>query len=216
MSDFLVHFVTPRQGTAYDVVMSILWDQTLRAINPFGIARRTAPDPTTQRTACLSEVPLHHLSRLAQRRSSYGLGFSKQFILGRGGGPVWYVETGSPSHMAIQAIITQALAADDSASQPVWSITPFIDTPGDFPGGNYRFEWERERRHVGDLHFDTHDVELLIVPAHLHGAAAGFFYGVWEESSGPAYFCPIIDPDWSIDQVTEVFATHDYSWMRGR
>ena len=217
MSNFVVHFASPSEGKrAYDVVMSILWEQNLRAVNPYGVARRIAPDPSTQRSACLSEVPLHLLARLASRRSSYGLGFSKQFILEKGGGPIWYVEHGSPSDRAIRAMIASALAAEDPKSDPVWALTPFIDSPGDYAGGSYRFEWEREWRHVGDLKFNTAHVEFLIVPEKLHGPATSFFYEAREDNSGPAYFCPIIDPYWDMDQVRATFENHDYSWMRGQ
>jgi hypothetical protein len=215
MSNFVVHFVSPHEPkSAYDVVMSILWERTLRAFNPFGIARHIAPDPRTQYAVCLSEVPLHLLARLADRRSSYGLGFTKQIILERGGGPIWYVENESPSYRAIEVMIDAALAADDPASESIWSITPFIDAPGDYPGGSYRFEWEREWRHVGDLSFETSNVEFLIVPEELHDVAQGFFYQAWEENLGPAYFCPIIDPYWNLDRVRATFENHDYSWMR--
>ena len=54
-----------------------------------------APRTISQMVACLSQIPLHQITRLAERRSSYGLGFTKDFILERGGGPVWYVEQGS-------------------------------------------------------------------------------------------------------------------------
>ena len=215
MSNFVVHFASEQDGqNAYDVVMSILGERNLRAASPFGIARNNAPDLTTQFAVCLSEVPLHLLARLAERRSSYGLGFTKQFILERGGGPIWYVEYESPSHHAIQDLIDTARSSDNPASNSIWAVTPFIDAPGDYPNGSYRFEWEREWRHVGDLGFETRDVEFLIVPEELHEAAEGFFYRAWRENIGPAYFCPIIDPYWDLDRVRETFETHDYSLMR--
>ena len=214
MSNFVVHFASAQKvQRAYDVVMSILGKRTLRAVNPFGLARQIAPDPVTQSTVCLSEVPLHLLARLAKRRSSYGLGFTKHFILERGGGPIWYVEYASPSHRAIQGLIDRALASEDPSAESIWTLTPFIDAPGDYAAGSYRFEWEREWRHVGDLVFETRDVEFLIVPEELHGAATGFFYQAWEENLGPAYFCPIIDPYWELDRIRETFETHDYTWM---
>jgi hypothetical protein len=214
MSEFVVHFARDYEGkSAYDVVMSILWARVVRAVNPFGIARDRAPSPESQRTACFSEIPLHLISRLADRRGTYGLGFTKRFLLENGGGPIWYVEHGGPAHTAIEALLAQALHSTEPLHEPIWGLTPFIDTPMDYQGGSYRFEWEREWRHVGDLPFEVRDVQFLIVPERQHGLAQGFFYQAWQDNTGPAYFCPIIDPYWDLRQVRDTFQNHDYSWM---
>ena len=57
---------------------------------------------------CFSEIPLDQLGRLVQRRSLYGIGFSKSYILSRGGGPVWYVQYASPAHLALKHQVQQA------------------------------------------------------------------------------------------------------------
>jgi len=206
MSDYVVHFTKEYGGrSTYDNVISILYHRILRAVNPFGIARNRAPNIDSQRTGCFSEVPLHLINRLAQRRGRYGIGFTKQFLLEHGGGPIWYVEHGSPSEQCIQQLIVEALRSSFPQAHPIWSITPFIDSPGDYPGGSYRFEWEREWRHIGDLHFTEDDVAFLIIPEELHGLARNFFQDAHENYTGPAYFCPFIDAAWGLDKVRQAF-----------
>jgi hypothetical protein len=49
----------------------------------------------------------------------------------------------------------------------------------------YFFEWEGEWRKIADFNFDTDDVECLIIPEDLHGAAKNFFIDVKQENPGP-------------------------------
>lgn len=199
ISDYVVHFTRASDGkTAYENIMSILSTCILSAANPFGIARRRAPDVSTQCAVCFSEIPLHLISRLAERRGSYGIGFSKQFLLDSGGGPIWYVESGSAAANAVNQLMISGIRSHDD---PIWTVTPFIDSPGDYPNGAYRFEWEREWRHIGDLHFIQTDPSFLIIPKKLHEKARSFFRGVLVDNSGPAYSCSFIDPRWDLDEV---------------
>lgn len=202
MSDYVVHFTKPCNGSnAYENCLSILADRLLEARTPFGIARYRAPLPLTQCSVCFSEVPLHLINRLVERRGSYGVGFTKDHILQRGGGPIWYVENGSEMSIAMNLLIEQALGTNNPDEEPIWRITPFIDLPGDYPGGAYRFEWEREWRIVGDLQFSENDVAFLIIPEELHQQARIFFENALQDHIGPAYLCPYIDASWSRDQV---------------
>ncbi len=204
MSDYVVHFTKSTQNhTAYDNMMSILYDRVLHAGNPFGIGRHTAPNIDTQRAVCFSEIPLHLLGRIADRRGEYGIGFTKQFILGRGGGPIWYVEHEGLAEGAIQTIIHRAVVEPNPEANPIWTLTPFIDSAGDYPNGAYRFEWEREWRHVGNLNFAVEDVAFLIIPENLHGVARKFFQVALDANSGPAYFCPYIHARWNRDRVRQ-------------
>ncbi len=209
MSEYVVHFTKDfGDRTPYDNMMGILSRRILRAVTAFGIARGRAPDVDNQRAVCFSEVPLHLLGRLAERRGPYGIGFSKEFLLQKGGGPIWYVEAGSPTAKAVQELVTQATHSSCPEGHPIWSITPYMDCPGDYPRGSYRFEWEREWRHVGDLHFDENDAAFLIIPEDLHSAATAFFLDVLHENLGPAYFCPFIDAQWNRRQIRDAFLRH--------
>jgi hypothetical protein len=45
------------------------------------------------------------------------------------------------------------------------------------------------------------DVAFLFIPEDKHSAAWCFFGDAVHENIGPGYFCPYIDPRWSIEQV---------------
>ncbi len=206
MSDYVVHFTKDfNTKTAYENQLKILHSRVLMAMSSFGIARKLAPGAVPQKAVCFSEIPLHLISRLAERRGLYGMGFTKQFVLDRGGGPVWYVERHGPAETALQHLIGQALSSNSAEMSPIWSLTPFVDSTGDYATGSYRFQWEREWRHLGDLHFTERDVAFLTIPENLHGAAYGFFANAFHNNTGPAYFCPYIDPGWNLEKVRETF-----------
>ncbi len=169
MSDYLVHFTKPTDtSTCYSVMMTILGTRMLKARRAFGLAREQAPIPQSQYTVCFSEVPLHQLGRLATRRSDYGIGFTKEYISGKGGLPIWYLRKDSVALQAAFQLLNRAKAATNPENDPIWTLTPFIDASGDYGASQYRFEWEREWRHVGDLSFSENDVSFLILPEHEH------------------------------------------------
>ena len=204
-SDYLVHFTKPSlESSEYSNMMSICGSGRLRAANPFGIGRH-APASVPQRAVCFSEIPLHELSRLADRRSSYGIGFSKEFVSSRGGCPVWYVAKDSVNADVLQTMMSEALQNRTSASQRIWELTTFIDFPGDYPTGTYRFEWEREWRVRGSLSFRESNVAFLVIPEILHHTARTFFRNAIDENIGPGYLCPYIDPRWDWDRVIAAF-----------
>jgi hypothetical protein len=99
------------------------------------------------------------------------------------------------------SILALMQAAKKDADAEIWKVTPFIDAPGAYGKSTYFFEWEREWRKIGDLKFDTSDVECLIIPEDLHEAARGFFEEVKQDNTGPVYDCPFIDPYWSRKQI---------------
>lgn len=204
MSDYLVHFTKDFDGaTAYENSLSILSLQTIQARTPFGLARQFALSPEGQRTACFSEVPLHELNRLAQRRGPHGLGFPKQVVRKAGGVPVWYAYARSPANLALLELVRHAKTAGE-ADHPIWKIAPFVDAPGEYSGKKYFFEWEREWRVAGDFNFTIGDVAFLVMPEDLHEAARSFFETAVENNSGPGYFCPFIDASWDKAKISEV------------
>jgi hypothetical protein len=212
MSDYVVHFtkVTPgeeRTRTAFEIeldadyesMLLILGNGVILAKNPFGVAYAAAPDIDTQKCACFSEIPPGHWQRLIdRRRTKYGIAFHKQFIVERGGGPIWYAYKDTPHLDAVRCLMSKA-AGDPSAE--IWNLTPYIEAPGDYPvprGGTAprRFEWEREWRHVGNFRFTPENVAFLLIPEELHSKAHGFFSNAQAMNLGPAYFCPYVDPSW--------------------
>jgi hypothetical protein len=207
ISDYVVHFTKPSNNRdQYDNIMSILWHRVLKAGGPFGFAKSWAPDGNSQRSVCFSEIPLHRLERLADSRGDYGIGFTKRFLIERGGGPVWYVEKDGPAYAALQQLRQRAASKPDD---PIWRITPLIDAPGDYPKGKYRFEWEREWRCVGSLRFAVEEVAFLILPEKHHGAAGGFFQSAIMDNFGPGYLCPYLDPRWDLTRVRKALDAGD-------
>jgi hypothetical protein len=78
--------------TGYDPWIKILGGRTLKTgAKPLGAARRVPGIEDSQLVVCFSEIPLDMLDRLVERRSLYGLGFSKATIVGKGGAPLWYL-----------------------------------------------------------------------------------------------------------------------------
>lgn len=213
MSDFVVHFTRPGPPyhDAYQNMMSILGARTLiPGAEGFGIARREAVVADRHRSVCFSEIPLDQLARLVQRRSLYGIAFRKSFILSQGGGPVWYVQYGSPAHLAMKHQLDQALAAKEPQKEPVWAVTPFVDIQGDAHNApySYRFDWEREWRVPGLLRFTEYDVAALFLPEEVHTLARDFFAWAVRERAGPGYFCPVLDPGWKEEQIQEALEEH--------
>jgi len=213
MSDFVVHFTKPGPPfhDAYQNMMNILGTRTLiPGAQGFGLARKEPQVADRHRAVCFSEIPLDQLSRLVQRRSLYGIGFSKSFILSQGGGPVWYVQYASPAHLSLKHQMDQALAAPDSRAHPLWAMTPFVDIQGDKHNApySYRFDWEREWRVPGLLRFTEYDVAALFLPEELHPTARGFFEWAVREKAGPGYFCPCLDPLWTAPQISAALEKH--------
>ena len=205
-SEFITHFTKPTAThSEHDILLSICGNGTLLAANPYGIARNSAPNVDSQKVVCFCEVPLHCLGRIASRRSRNGIGFRKTFARTRGAGPIWYVEKDSPQHFGIQNLMA-AVSAPHLATQPIWSLTPFIDVPGEYPTGTYRFEWEREWRCVGNFTFTPDDVAFLVIPSELHIAARDFFRNARNENLGPLFGCPYIDSAWDAATVARALS----------
>jgi len=196
MSPYVVHFTkVAANQTAYEMQLSILGKRRIEARSKFGIGRKFEPCP---KAVCLSETPLHLLSRLAEKRGSYGLGFRKEFIVEKDGGPVFYAYKGTPCHSALAKLLE---LAQHSPNDPLWRVAPFLEQPGQYGVAPYFFEWEREWRLPRDLHFATADVAFLIIPETLHAKARRFFDDAECNDLGPNYQCPYIDPVWDIKKV---------------
>lgn len=205
MSDYVVHFT---QGGASDEddwrFLRICWDQRLEAQSSYGIGRNCSPASADHRVVCFSEIPPECWPRLSVRRqSNYGIGFRKDFLCKEGGCPVWYVRQGSPQKRAIQEMMRNE---SSNPLSPLWRITMFVESPGNYGGTDYEFDWEREWRHSGDFVFSLMDVAFLLIPEELHSAATSFFAEAESANSGPAYFCPFIDPLWEQSRVLQSLA----------
>ncbi|GAA0400635.1 hypothetical protein GCM10009541_49730 [Micromonospora gifhornensis] len=156
MSDYLVHFTENEVN-----LVSILQEGEIRPGGPFGSAANLEDRLGSQKSVCLSEVPLDQLNRLMARHGRYGLGFTRDFIRQRGGARVWYLDRDAPAQIAFNEMVRQAMIGGVNPAAEIWRLTPFIDrvTPG-----KYEFEWEREWRVVGGLSFEHSDLAFVLLP----------------------------------------------------
>jgi hypothetical protein len=207
MSEYAVHFTKTAQMTsAYDVMITILWQGRILSGGPFGAAKNLIALGNAQKSACFSEIPLDLLARLIARRSQYGIAFRQDFLVDRGGARVWYLDKDGPVADSFKETVRAAMAGGIVPSDAIWKVTPFVDYPGDYGGTQYRFEWEREWRVPGGLAFGPDDVAFLFIPEAFHGTARTFFEGALRENTGPAYLCPYVDPTWDMTRIQAAFA----------
>lgn len=198
MSKFVVHFTRESSdNSAFLNSLAILYARNIEARTAFGAGRKLPP---ARKSVCFSEAPLHELARIAKGRGMHGIGFRKEFLVERGGGPILYAYKDTDHAKAIDRMVREAV---DEPDHPVWSIAPFVDLPGTYGNSKYLFEWEREWRVVGDLEFDTEDPAFLIIPEAEHDAARGFFDDAEADDIGPNYKCKFIDPFWDEDKIRE-------------
>jgi Putative abortive phage resistance protein AbiGi, antitoxin len=198
MSDYVVHFTKASENrTAYENSLSILGQRKLEARNRFGVGREFQSSPEC---VCLSEIPLHHLGRLAIKRGSYGIGFKKEFVVQRDGGPILYAYKGTEHAKAMKKLVAEH---QSDPTHSIWRVAPFVDVPGVY-NSEYCFEWEREWRLTGDLEFEVNDPAFLIIPDDLHKNAREFFDVAEAENVGPNYQCKFIDPYWDKEKIAEV------------
>jgi hypothetical protein len=216
MSEYVVHFCRTREA-----LTAILTSGAIEGRTPFGWAREFEQDRDaahqrgenlhgypTQKSVCLSEVPLDLLDRLVARRGPWGLGFRKQSVIDDGGAPVWYVEKDTVLARALTGL-QQSLTTPTPSQRRDWHrITPFIDKVGEFPDGTvYRFEWEREWRVPRRLDlYVGHPAFLFALTAeHAQLVADLTVQGV---AGTPHGIAPLLDPTWTESELQAALTQH--------
>ena len=191
LSDYVVHLTRdqgPMRGPEFSLV-DILRGQIIEARNKFGIGRAFEHCPPV---VCFTEAPLHQLRRVAERRSFYGFGFRKSFILASGGNPVFYAYGDRGD-----ALAEIMLGAQHHADHPMWRTAAFIEQPQ--PGN--AFEWEREWRVQHRLPFGSIHVQFITGPEDQHEDMRAHFDEEREANDFPNYRCPLIDLTWDADRI---------------
>jgi hypothetical protein len=158
MSEWVVHFTKSEEA-----LRSILSDRRIHPSGPFGQGRNVAEVAAGHQSACLSEIPLDRLDRLYARHGRWGIGFDKEFVSRVGGARVWYLDADSSLGKVLFRAVGSLLRAQDF-EDPLWRMTPFIDSMADGEPYSYRFDWEREWRVPGGLQFDLDDVAFVMTP----------------------------------------------------
>lgn len=190
LSDYVVHLTRDQgQMSAEFALVGILRGGEIEARSRFGPGRRHQHCP---QTLCLTEAPLHQLKRIADRRSQYGFGFTKQFVLGSGGGPVFYAYGDQGA-----ALVEIMQAAANDAAHPIWRAAAFFEQPQ--PGN--AFEWEREWRVAGRLPFGVNDLRFITAPEDQHEAMRRYFDEEHAAGNMRDYRCPLIDLAWDAERI---------------
>lgn len=163
-SDYLAHFTTGRRpcstaknnptakvkGTsAYDRVLAILRGKKILA----------SKLPWNNKEAiCMTECPWGSLLDHAKRYSPYGIGFKKEFIFSKEGGPAFYVR---PDLYEKQTWNDDVLTFV-TPFWPSYRPAPLL-TNGLLRNRNIDYSHEREWRVPKDLEFEYEDIEFIVL-----------------------------------------------------
>jgi len=215
LSPCIVHLTRDTNGrSARDVLISIIDEWKLRAINPMGrAARRTELSrllKENQKVVCFTEVPWEYLSLLVVpikgrqiNFGPYGIAVTRAWARENGVNPIWYLDQTRGHNWLttpFDKILRKALKKPEEFDEhPVAELAPFIDVMG--TGTNTssnqpyarEFWWEREWRHVKDLIL-PHELVVLCPESErrkFKKIVADHHYGR----------CPIIDPTWSGEKI---------------
>jgi hypothetical protein len=195
MSDYVVHFTkATRESNCAFNMESMLLAGEISARRKYGVGRYY---PHCPECVCLSETPIHNLSRIKRLRGSYGFGFSKDFIIRSGGGPLFY--TTNEIYEAVSTLMGQS-RSDPAA--PIWVLAPFIDVLRN----NYQFDWEREWRVPHSLAFGPQDISFMLFPEEEHKDFSDYRLRKHAEGAMPLYDCPLIDHRWQQERIREVLS----------
>ena len=79
MSEYVVHFTKDLEGSddGYWPMMSILSQGQLEPSGPFGVAAELRFLDDSQKSVCMSEIPLDQLARVVANRSEFGIAFKQ-------------------------------------------------------------------------------------------------------------------------------------------
>lgn len=192
LSEFVVHYTkTSVENQPEENLQSILGTGYLMAKNRFGFGKEYNEMP---KAVCFTEAPLFEHQEFIRRRSQFGIGFRKDYVTSKGGGPILYAPRNSTHATAHAKLINNAVGDHENL---IWKIAPFIDFTGPYRDSIYEFQWEREWRHVGDFIFQPEHVAFLLFPESMHIMVREFLVNAEMEQSGPNYTCEMIDPTWS-------------------
>ena len=164
-STFMVHLTrnTDDAKSAKDNLIEIICSRVIQARNAKGLFYATEGVWDKVRSVCFTETQFSNIKQLIGKQqgrgvelSPYGLVFSKEFIIQRGGNPVFYVNTYN-SQERKEAIIESVRQLDPVKQK---EIAPYIEIFGwtGSGAGIYDFHWEHEWRYPGDFEFGWKDV----------------------------------------------------------
>jgi hypothetical protein len=121
-------------------------------------------------TTCFTETPLNQLHLLVRdipgrrvKLAPYGICFSKDFIVKKGGQPALYINEYDGNTWLRECVdeLYETSVSAKKVTRPLWRILPFVNSMHE----GYDFSWEREWRVRGDLRFSPRDIVCVILPA---------------------------------------------------
>lgn len=135
--------------TAYKRLLNILYSKT--------IFESQLPWLGKNKAVCLTECPWTSLIGHTERYSPYGVGFSKEFIFSKGGGPIFYIRADIYNWQQWDANIMPFLT-------PFWPdyVPAGLKKSVGFKKCDYTHE--REWRVVGNLTFEYSDISFIVLP----------------------------------------------------
>ena len=164
VSMFMVHFTrnTEDRRSAKENLIDILCTRVIKPRNSKGLFYATEGVSDAARTVCFSEAQFNAIKHLIGKHpgrgvelSSYGLVFSKDFLIQKGANPVFYINT--YVNQERKRAILEAIKQLDIHKQK--EIAPYIEIFGWTNSGSiYDFHREREWRYPGDFEFEWRDV----------------------------------------------------------
>jgi Putative abortive phage resistance protein AbiGi, antitoxin len=183
MSDYLVHLTTD-----YDRLRNIVESSFLIPAPLGAVAKHPSLEKLpSQASCCLSEIPLDRLERLVDRHGSYGIGFTRAFVISQNGARVWYLEEGVEVTSALFESRRTQWYTEPKLDDLVWRLTPFID----YVLPDHHFEWEREWRVLDGLNFTAAQIVFVFAPEADHSR-------VRDELAAEV---PLVDPRWPMERI---------------
>lgn len=164
LSNYLAHFTSSRWPKAHkdannptnDYKFKSALDRLKNILATRKILASQLPWVGNHKAVCLTECPWSGLLGHTKQYSCYGLGFTKDFVFSKGGGPVFYV----------RADMFNAQHWENDFLPFVTPIWPeYAPLKRDFNNGKpLDFSHEREWRTPNDLEFEYSDIAFVVLP----------------------------------------------------
>lgn len=109
------------------------------------------------KAVCLTECPWMSLITHTQQYSSFGVGFTKEFVFSKGGGPVYYVRADMFNNQKWDETVLPFVT-------PFWPDYVPVALKGTIGITRCDYTHEREWRVACDLLFDYADISFVVLP----------------------------------------------------
>lgn len=165
VSPFLAHFTSQKYPKGYlnkdnPTNQYKFYSSEKRLINILEsktIIASQVPWVGNHKAVCLTECPWTSLITHTQQYSSYGIGFKKEFIFSKGGGPVYYVRADMYNNQTWDSSVLPFVT-------PFWPEYVPTSMKATVAIKKCDYTHEREWRIANDLNFEYSDIEFIVLP----------------------------------------------------